>query len=320
MKTYKEMADEVFRIGDERIAEKQMKNKRIKRAVISVSGCAAAFALVFGFWESGILTGPKAGGETKDGGNETFAATSQSEESTSQAITWIDSETENNVGNVLTTEPIRSTDGNGISTGVTSNTEMTAPGGLSGGNPGDNYGGTMGWFCVPAFPFTPGIEYTGERLTDDDAKAYFEKDGKSIISSLSSSGVPADNIRIAEKGYSHACFDGVEGKPLEVRLNYRDYLVYNGKSLVAIITLYKENGEIYSSPAFGAAWFEDYNSFLNSHKGQELVFLYAGSMEVVATPDGKLFSPLGYNTTQYFENSADKIYEASYCSEIVYVP
>lgn len=175
------------------------------------------------------------------------------------------------------------------------------------------------WFCIPALPFDRKIVLTGEAITDDEAKAYFEKNGESIIGSLASSGVDSDSIRISEKGYSHVTYDGAEGKSFEVRQNYRDYLVHNGEELVAIITLWKENGEIYNTPSFGAKWFDDYNEYLKNHSGEELVYVYAGWFEIIIAPDNTYYNPMGLPAERYLEG-VEKPYEVFYHEAAVYVP
>ena len=144
-------------------------------------------------------------------------------------------------------------------------------------NEGDQSSGgdTGNLWAIPALPFDRSFKVTGERITDEEAKAYFDEHRESIISSLSASGVPIENVdvRIAETGYCHVYYDGSEGKSFEIRQNYRDYLVYIGEEeeLAAIITLFKENGELYDTPMFGAAWFEGYGEYLKEHKGEKLL-------------------------------------------------
>lgn len=175
------------------------------------------------------------------------------------------------------------------------------------------------WFNIPALPFEKGFELTGEELTDDEAQAYFEENIAEITDTLATSGVAADAIDIADKGYCHVNYNGTEGKLLEIRQNFRDYLVYNNGELISIITLYKENGEIYCTPAFGAPWFADFNAYLQQHSGEELIFIYAGFMEMVIAPDNSFRNPMGYEIAPYFEG-IEKPYEVFYHESAVYVP
>jgi len=184
---------------------------------------------------------------------------------------------------------------------------------------GDNYGGNIGGVRIPALPADRTIRYTGEAITDEEAAAYF-RENTWLQSALGSSGVDADGIRFASHGYCHVSYDGTEGKPLEVRQNFRDYLVWNGKGdLIAIVTLTKENGALSDTPAFGGPWFGDYNAFLKAHKGEALVFVYAGWMELVLTPDGGVFNPQGTDVSRYLEG-VEAPYEIFRCDAASYTP
>ena len=187
---------------------------------------------------------------------------------------------------------------------------------------GGTYGGDNNHWMIPATPGATGaksgIKLTGETITDNEAKAYFEENTW-IVSSLSSSGVATDNLKISEKGYCHVSYDGTEGKQLEVRQNFRDYLVYNNGKLVAIITLTKESGKLNATPAFGGPHFDDYNAFLQKHKGKKLLFVYAGWMEMVITPDGEAVNPQGYDMSGYLEG-LDNPYEYFYSEAATYTP
>ena len=184
---------------------------------------------------------------------------------------------------------------------------------------GDGYGGNIGGVRIPALPQDRTIQYTGEAITDEEAAAYF-KENTWLQSALGSSGVDADGLRYADHGYCHVSYDGTEGKPLEVRRNFRDYLVWNGKGdLIAIVTLTKENGALSDTPAFGGPWFADYNAFLKAHKGEALVFVYAGWMELVLTPDGGVYNPQGTDVSRYLEGVKNP-YEIFCCDAASYTP
>ena len=174
------------------------------------------------------------------------------------------------------------------------------------------------WF-IPALPFDTDVTLTGQEITDSEAHEYFEKNKDNIIGSLSASGVPTESIKLSDKGYCHISYDGVEGKSFEIRQNYRDYLLYIDDELIAIITLWKENGEISATPSFGAAWFDDYNTYLNEHKGEELVFVYAGWMEIIIAPDNTYSNPMGYDVSNYLEGVTEP-YNLFYHKEAVFVP
>ena len=127
-------------------------------------------------------------------------------------------------------------------------------------------------------------------------------------------------MRYADHGYCHVSYDGTEGKPFEMHRNFRDYLVWNSKGeLIAIVTLTKENGALSATPAFGGPWFADYNAFLRRHKGETLVFVYAGWVELVLTPDGGVYNPQGTDVSRYLEG-VENPYAIFQCDAASYVP
>lgn len=193
-------------------------------------------------------------------------------------------------------------------------TEMNK--GVGAESTGDGY--SCGGPFIPAVPKSK-IKVNGEKLTDAEGAKYLEENKGSLVSSLSQSGVTADNIKICEKGYGHVSYDGSTMDYLNYNQNFRDYLVYNGNDIIAIVTLWKENGKIYSSPAFGAPWFKNYASFLRAHKGQSLLYVYAGYAEIIITPDGKAYNPQGLDVSVYLEG-IDNPYNYFYSEGAVYTP
>ena len=176
-------------------------------------------------------------------------------------------------------------------------------------------GGQMG---LNQPPQDNALNFTGEKLTDEEAKAYFEENSTWIANALKESGVQVSDFTIKEEGCAHIKYEG-EGKALEVRQNFRDYLAYSGGKLVAIITLVKEDGKLYATPAFGGPWFDSYNEFLKAHAGQKLIYLYYGITEVVLLPDGSAVNPIGYSVQQYF-GWVKNPYEWFYNEDIIFVP
>jgi len=301
MKTYIEMADEVFRKGDEQINTANIKKKK---TVITLSLVCVTLVAV-GVW---LNTDHKITA-VKPSGNETSVevaaenSTGESVESNETTLTEERSQETEQEEKITTTTP----ENNSY---TSADSEETKDGASYGGN---------SWFCIPCFPRSNKIDYVGEKLTDAEAKAYFSEEKSSIASALSSSGVPADKIEIKEKGYSHISYTGKENENLTLTQNFRDYLVYNGNELVAIITLVKENGKIYNTPSFGATWFSDYNNFLNAHKGEKLVYVYVNQVELIVTPDGTAYNTFGVDMSQYFDG-VDNAYNRLYCAEDVYIP
>ena len=186
-------------------------------------------------------------------------------------------------------------------------------------NDGPNGGENIGGWYIPGLPGTNEIDLVGEEITEEEAAKYFEENRASITSSLSASGIAADDIRISDTGYCHISYNGGADKNLEIRRNFRDYLVYNGERLVAIVTLTKDNGLLSSTPAFGGTWFDDYSEFLNQHKGQELVYLYAGWMEIIIAPDNTCTNPMGQDISGYLDG-IENPYDWFYNEEAIYIP
>lgn len=268
------------------------KNKIVKRA-ISIAACLVLIVAAVMVWQGGNNASPPASdkGKNTPGVTEPTACPTENDSSENKPQTTA-AKTDIQSGDKTDTESDDKTD-------------------------------QIGFFNIPALPQNRTITVTGEKITDDEASAYLNKNRDSIISSLSASGTNTKNANFSQKGYCHVGFDGKAGENLTVRENYRDYLLYSGERLVAIITLVKENGSISSNPMFGGAWFEAYNKFLNSHKGEELVFVYSGSTELIITPDNTVYAPVlspnGYDASVFLKG-ADNPYQLFYNSANVYVP
>ena len=289
MKNYNEIADSVLSRRDEYEKEQSAKRKKM----IRISSFASCFVIVavlgVGIWQGGWLDF-----------SSLPTADSPAQEGYDIEITTKTNTTQEYVQN-QTTAPTEAP-----------TTELSTTGQYTdGGNVG-------GWF-IPALPDNKEISITGEAITDEEAMEYFRNNKNGIIGSLSSSGVASDSVRISETGYCHINYNGEEDKSFEIRQNYRDYLVYNGENLVAIITLYKENGVIFNTPSFGARWFDNYNAYLQEHKGDKLIFIYAGWLEIIIAPDNTYFNPMEHDVSQYLEG-IEKPYELFYHEKAIYVP
>ena len=132
-----------------------------------------------------------------------------------------------------------------------------------------------------------------------------------LLSSLIASGVNAWGARIKTPGYSHMTLDETG----DVRRNFRDYQLWVDDSLVSVVTLYKQDGEIYATPSFGAPWFASFAAFLRQHTGEKLLFFYNGFTELVLTPENVAYAPV----TGPCENPGLD-YDTLYCDEIAFIP
>ena len=291
MKTHDEIFNEVI---EERNEYEKKREKR--KLLVLKTAPAAAFALAV--IATAVIFGKNAVELKKsDHGNnsslsESVLAETDKEQSGEVSFSVIDETKEE-----LTEESMPPEYNGGGEGGAGINASLTLPdgsGGKSGGNiGGDAYGGDI---IGGEHDVTRGdsafinIAIDGELLTDEEGRAYLEENEASILGSLKSSGVAMSNPKIADKGYGHLNIDS-DGA-LVYHSNFRDYIVYDGDRVVSIVTLWKENGKIYSSPSFGAPWFKDYSDYLKAHKGEELVYVYYGNAEVIISPDDKAYSPI----------------------------
>ena len=224
MKNYNEIANSVLLRRDEYDETQKIKKKNITH-ISSLISCFVVVAIFgIGIWQGDWFdfnSLPIVNPSSQEGNNDETTNNTTQEQSTNQST-------------IPPTEQIP----------TVQNTDLPDSGIVDlGGEVAD------GWF-IPALPPDRDINITGEAITDAEAQEYFSKNQDSIIGSLSSSGVSSDSIKISEKGYCHVNYDGEEGKSFELRQNYRDYLVYNENELVAIITLWKEGGEISNTPSW----------------------------------------------------------------------
>ncbi len=277
MKSYNEIADNIFLRRDEYEKGKRAKRKKMI-GVASFMGCVVlAFIVGVGFWQH-------------DDNKSTLQILNQQSQEGERNQTTTNSEKEPNKTKLPEKDkPIASN-------------EHTTP--VDGG---DEFSGgyTSEWLNIPILPREKKIELVGDELTDEEAQTYFNKNRNSIVSSLCTSGVTSDSIKISDKGYCHITYNGILGEGFEIRQNIRDYLAYNGDELVAIITLYKENGVVSNTISFGAKWFDKYNNYLKQHKGEKLVYAYAGWFEIIVAPDNTYFNPMGYDVSPYLEGASE---------------
>lgn len=297
MKSYEEMSKSVLERIDEYNKEKEAKSKTAKKILIPLAVVVVFTLAALGLWKSGIIGNHI----EKSGGSDTTLQTLINEDSNGGSVVVNPTDNEN------TNDPLQTTE-------VYTSQSNQGDGSYGGEQPDENMGG----WAIPVLPFDRHIEVIGEELTDEEAAEYFKENTVRFRNELTASGISADNLVIMPKGYCHVSYSGVEGKPFELKQNFRDYLAYNGDKLVAIITLVKENGQLSATPAFGGPWFDDYNAALQQHKGEELVYVYAGWMEFVVTPDGRYFSPMGTELGLDFGDL--DIYKTFYHPKAVYVP
>ena len=192
------------------------------------------------------------------------------------------------------------------------------------GGPGNQDGN--GGIAISSIPSDHTICYEGKILTDEEASAYFSENLPRIISSLKASGIPLSDPHISENGYGHVCYGNeADHGNLVVNRNFRDYPLFDGEELVAIVTLFKieEDDLIHETTSFGGEGFSTFGEVLRSHQGEKLLFVYINRFyEIVLTPDGKCHSPHGNEISKIeesFEGVSDP-YSILFCEEATYTP
>ena len=162
------------------------------------------------------------------------------------------------------------------------------------------------------------ITVTGEKyaVSDSEAFAHINAHKNSIINDLNACGVNVSDIEIKEKGYSHIR-TGDDGN--SIALNWRDYLLYSGEDIVAILSVTKEENGIKHHISFGGEWFSYYADLLEKYEGNELVFLYIGDVEAFVTPDNMVCTLLGTDISEAVEENVN-YYDYFKTEYNVYVP
>lgn len=333
MKDYKQMSESVL----QRVHEYEEQNESTHARVRSVGKVSAivlpvlALTAVGIFALSGGFGGSSIGTSSSDtvGGNDHighYGSNNSDAGDTSEKRSESSSESESSSQAAVTT----------TSNAVSKTTESKSGGEI---DPNERFGGQT---MIAAIPKNNRTQVIGEKITDEEARDYFNKNTASLQSSLTASGVElaeiyyeanydgtqvicAKDSLLIRKGYCHVSYDGNtdESKPgLTVKQNFMDFHVYNADRLVAIVTLVKENGLIYATPAFGAPWFDSFDKALQKYAGKKVLFLYAGAMAYAIAPDGKVIHPQGYESSVK-DSGLDKFpdaYNWFYNEQCVYTP
>ena len=333
MKDYKQMSESVLQRVHEYEEQNESTHARVRSVgkvsaiVLPVLALAAVgiFALSGGFGGSSIGTGSS---DTVSGNDHIgqYGSNNSDVGDTSEKRSESSSEAESSSQAAVTT----------TSNAVSKTTESKSGGKI---DPNEKFGGQS---MIAAIPKNNRTQVIGEKITDEEARDYFNKNTASLQSSLTASGVElaeiyyeadydgaqvicAKDSLVIRKGYCHVSYDGNtdESKPgLTVKQNFMDFHVYNADRLVAIVTLVKENGLIYATPAFGAPWFDSFDKALQKYAGKKVLFLYAGAMAYAIAPDGKVIHPQGYESSVK-DSGLDKFpdaYNWFYNEQCVYTP
>ncbi|MBP5492121.1 MAG: hypothetical protein J6Y08_04690 [Clostridiales bacterium] len=144
----------------------------------------------------------------------------------------------------------------------------------------------------------------GEPISDEEAKACFEEDFQLIHDLIVELGRYTTDLRMAEHGYGHISFDGVEGESLMYKQNVREYLLYDGTVLIGSIEFTKTNRKVDYVLLVGGTRFDYLDSFLKLHEGEQILFMNLQDIEIVIAPDGSIITPCTSdrdNVMQFFE-------------------
>lgn len=107
-----------------------------------------------------------------------------------------------------------------------------------------------------------------------------------------------ETFTVIKNGYEHVTVNG-DGSVTYNR-NYLDLPVINPQGeIVAIITVYRHNGQLSCQMSHGGPNIEKLNTLLQQYAGQDIVMLYVGDFsEAAITPDGEIHfltgSPSGF--------------------------
>ena len=180
---------------------------------------------------------------------------------------------------------------------------------------GSNAGGTDGKINLHAEIKPSGADCV---LTNEEAYAYIQENLASWKNTWSAwnDTTGEEHFRISPTGYSHVR-TGDSGN--ELILNARDFLIYDGDELFAIATVIKEPDRISGGPMWGGPWLPEYQTFLEAHKGEALVYLYVGDVEAILTPDGQLYAGSDLSNCIIPEEQ-DQYYAFFHREENTYIP
>lgn len=161
------------------------------------------------------------------------------------------------------------------------------------------------------------VEGSNFEFTNEEGYTYLDSVRTGIQNSLKAMGVNADNIEITKSGYSHVR-TGDSGNSIAV--NWKDYIAYNGDEIIAIITVMKDEAGFHEYLAWGSQCYADYGKFLAEHKGEELVYIYAGDVDAILAPDNQIYAFGTDISSAVNENEAGQYYTFFKMEQNTYIP
>lgn len=133
------------------------------------------------------------------------------------------------------------------------------------------------------------VKIKGTSITDDELEKYIKENAKSIVSGIAFDSKYGGNgeYKICTKGYSHLTTDE---NGLWINLDFVDCIITKSGKIVGIVTVFKDNGKLHNSVAYGGTAFDNLQRAFDENPGKELVFVYDGmTPEIIISPDNKMY-------------------------------
>lgn len=149
-----------------------------------------------------------------------------------------------------------------------------------------------------ALPYISGINIAlkGETITDAELKAYIKKNAEFMVASVAFD-LGKGEYRVCTKGYSPLTVSTKEG--LFINTGFVDCPITKDGKIVAVVTVYKNNGVLYDSVAYGGRGFATIQRAFEENPDEDLVFIYVNEVpEVIITKENKMYfipSAIGFN-------------------------
>lgn len=296
MKTHEEMFESVLRRRDEYEIKKYKRNK----ALISAAAGVCSLAIVIcGVTLYSRNNAPGKSQETApainmteikpDGMYETFVE-DETKETNTIAENYVIDETatqaviieETTSVITATTKPVKTNTANAETAKPESADEMKA-------EAGDR---------DAALPYISGVNIAlkGETITDAELKAYIKKNAEYMVASVAFD-LGKGEYRVCTKGYRPLTVSAQDG--LFINTGFVDCPITKDGKIVAVVTVYKDNGVLYDSVAYGGNGFATIQRAFDENPDEDLVFIYVNEVpEVIITKENKMYfipSSVGFN-------------------------
>lgn len=133
------------------------------------------------------------------------------------------------------------------------------------------------------------VKLQGEMLTPTEGADYIKKNAVSNASALRADPIigPGE-LQFSTVGYRHLTYSEEEG--LFVNTAFMDYPVFRNGQVIAVVTVYKDNGKVYGCPAYGGPGLAQLNKALDADPDSDVVFIYYGECpEAFITKDNTFY-------------------------------